>query len=116
MNNGIADMIAAMSRGNSPRGEGAELVYATWLGDRLRVDSLPIDIPAELVDIDSSLLEHSVEVTADIPAEMTGSGTVSLNGQEIKLAARLKSGDTVFAVKRRGGERYAVIGIYNSAM
>ena len=116
MNNGIADMIAAMSRANSPRGEGCELIYATWLGDRLRVDSLPIDIPAEMVDIDTSLLEHSVTVSAEIPAEMTGCEPIALSEQEIKIAARLKAGDKVFAVKKRGGERYAVIGIYCSAV
>lgn len=116
MSNGIADMIAAMSRANSPRGEGVEMIYATWLGDRLRVDSLPIDIPAELVDIDSSLLEHSVAVTAEIPAEMTGCEPINLCKQEIKIAARLKTGDTVFAIKKRGSERYAVIGIYDSAV
>ncbi|MBP0980682.1 MAG: DUF2577 family protein [Oscillospiraceae bacterium] len=116
MNNGIADMIAAMSRANSPRGEGCELIYATWLGDRLRVDSLPIDIPAEMVDIDTSLLEHSVIVSIETAAPRTECGTITIKQQEMKIAARLKAGDKVFAIKMRGGERYAVIGIYCSAM
>ena len=116
MNNGIADMIAAMSRANSPRGDGCELIYATWLGDRLRVDSLPIDIPAEMVDIDTSLLEHSIFVSMETTAPRTECGTICMKEQEMKIAARLKAGDKVFAIKMRGGERYAVVGIYCSAV
>lgn len=116
MNNGIADMIAAMSRANSPRGEGCELIYATWLGDRMRVDSLPIDIPAEMVDIERSLLEQSVTVSIEIPAAKTECGNISVKERQMKIAARLKAGDKVFAIKAPDGERYAVIGIYEPAV
>lgn len=112
MSKSISEMIAAISRGNSQAEEGCELIYATWLGDRLRVDSLPVDIPAEFVDIDERLLEHSEVVSFVLPDELTGHGAVNVNEREVKIAARLKYGDTVLAIKMRGGQRYAVIGIY----
>lgn len=112
MSAGIAEMIAAISRGYRMENEGCEPVYATWLGDRLRVDSLPIDIPAEQVDIDESLLERSERISITIPDELTGHGNVEISEGEVRIAARLKAGDRVFAIKTGNGNRYAVIGIY----
>lgn len=112
MGDGIAEMIAAISSGFGKEGEQCELIYATWLGDRLRVDSLPIDIPAEQVDIDERLLEHSAKISITIPEELTGDKTVRISEGEVRISAELKAGDRVFALKTQQGDRYAVIGKY----
>lgn len=109
-------MIAAIAADRT-KGQHDELLYATWLGDRLRIDSLPVDIPAEMVDIDEGLLEHEVCITMQIPAQITQNGSdITLENAKATVGGRLKAGDKVYALRHDGGKRFSVIGIYRKAL
>ena len=98
-----------------------DLVYATYTGTALKVDSMQVEVPIDMVDIPPHLREIKGEISftvtntdrnADGQLILSASpaiDNITINKMPVVLKTGLLPGDRVAAVQKRGGQKYAII-------
>lgn len=96
-----------------------DIIYATWLGNALRIDALPIDVPLDMVHIPAKMQEIEGKMTCELiegeGVEIEGSGTVrsiKLTDVPVTITLEMKPGDHVLAARHSGGQRFSILDKY----
>ena len=92
----------------------SDVAYATYTGAGLRVDSLPGEIPGDMVDIPLSLQTVEAKLSGTLEGEaLSVEGApvtkITLTDAEVTITRGLVPGDRVTVIKQRGGQRYSII-------
>ncbi|MEA5135272.1 MAG: DUF2577 family protein [Candidatus Fimivivens sp.] len=102
------------------RTEGpCDIIYATYLGNALRIDALPLDLPLDMVNIPSKMQKIEGKITCALKegegVEIEGSGSVrsiKLTDVPVTITLELKPGDHVLAARHKGGQKFTILDKY----
>ncbi len=96
-----------------------DIIYATWLGNALRIDALPIDVPPDMVHIPARMRKIEGKMTCELTegegVEIVGSGTVrsiKLTDVPVTIALDITPGDHMLVARHAGGQRFTVLDKY----
>lgn len=111
----VRDMVNSM--------DPSDAVYATYLGDCIKVDNKPETVPLDFVDIP----DHLKDVEAYLSFTVTDTDTnedgelvlsagndphvssLTVNKLKVTIERKLEYGDRLTVVKSAGGQRYTVL-------
>lgn len=112
----VIQLLRDISREAIRKDSPCDVVYATYLGNALRIDALPIDVPLDMVDIPFSMQKIEGTISCELNegegVEIEGSGNVKkikLTDVPITITTGLKPGDHVIAARQQGGQKFSII-------
>lgn len=90
----------------------SDTVYATWTGEGLKIDSKPVEIDKDFVEIPEHLKKYKVKVSFDLTQEELDNQVliVKKSGEKVELS-RLKFDKIPMEIeydKMEAGQRYLV--------
>lgn len=93
-----------------------DIIHATYLGDALRIDALPLDLPLDMVNIPPKLQRIEGKMTCTLKegegVEIEGSGevrSIKLTDVPVTITLELKPGDKVIAARHSGGQQFTIL-------
>ncbi|HWP51794.1 MAG TPA: DUF2577 family protein [Clostridia bacterium] len=96
-----------------------DIIYATYLGNALRIDALPLDLPLNMVNIPAKMQKIEGKMTCELKegngVEIEGSGSVrsiKLTDVPVTITLELMPGDHVIAARHGGGQRFTILDKY----
>ncbi len=96
-----------------------DIIYATYLGNALRIDALPIDLPLNMVHIPAKMQKIEGKMTCTLTegegVEIEGSGdvrSIKLTDVPVTITLEMKPGDHVLAARHGGGQRFTILDKY----
>lgn len=96
-----------------------DIIYATYLGNALRIDALPLDLPLNMVNIPAKMKKIEGKMTCTLTegdgVEIEGDGSVrsiKLTDVPVTIAVALQPGDHVLAARHGGGQRFTILDKY----
>ena len=96
-----------------------DIIYATFLGNALRIDALPIDVPLDMVHIPAKMQKIEGKMTCTLTegggVEIEGGGdmrSIRLTDVPVTIALEMKPGEHVLAARHNGGQRFTVLDKY----
>ena len=96
-----------------------DIIYATWLGNTLRIDALPIDLPPQMVHVPVKMKKIEGKMTCELKegegVEIEGSGTVrsiKMTDVPVTITMEMTPGDHVLAARHAGGQRFTILDKY----
>lgn len=96
-----------------------EIGYATYLGNVLRIDALPMDVPLDMVHIPAKMKKIEGKLTCALiegeGVEIEGSGTVrsiKLTDVPVTITMDMTPGDHVLVMRHAGGQKFTVLDKY----
>lgn len=99
----------------------ADVLYGTYTGAGVKLESKPVEVELDMVDIPRHLQTIQGEISFTVTKDDTGSDgqkilsaepdieSVTVNKLPITIQTGLFPGERVAVVQKRGGQRYAII-------
>lgn len=92
----------------------ADVVHATYTGTGLKIDNLPFEISADIVDVPLSLQTVSATLSGtfegvNLSVEGATVTKIALTNAPVTITRGLVAGDRVTVVSQHGGQRYSII-------
>lgn len=96
-----------------------DIIYATHLGNALRIDALPIDLPLDMVHIPAKMQKIEGKMTCTLTegegVEIEGGGSVrsiKLTDVPVTITMEITPGDHVLVARHAGGQKFTVLDKY----
>lgn len=99
----------------------ADVLYGTYTGAGVKLESKPVEVGLDMVDIPRHLQTIQGEISFTVTKDDTGSDgqkilsaepeieSITVNRLPITIQTGLFPGERVAVVQKRGGQRYAII-------
>ena len=112
-------LLKELSREAIQQRNPCDVIYATYMGNALRIDALPIDVPLDMVNIPPALQKIEGTITCEMTegegVEIVSSGdvrSIKLTKVPVTIETGLNPGDHVIAARHQGGQQFSILHKY----